>query len=73
MSLQTALKEIAKLTSDEKLQIAEEIWSDLNEHYKDIPLTEAQKKELNKRMDEYEKDPDNVLTWEEVKDSIHRR
>ncbi|MBA7576311.1 hypothetical protein ES708_18150 [subsurface metagenome] len=73
MSLQTALKEIAKLTSDEKLQIAEEIWDDLNEHYKDIPLTETQKKELNRRLDEYEKDPDNVLTWEEVKASIRRR
>jgi len=73
MSLQTALKEIAKLTSDEKFQIVEEIWDDLNEHYKDIPLTEAQKKELNRRLDEYEKDPDNVLTWEEVKASIRRR
>ncbi|GAH50306.1 unnamed protein product [marine sediment metagenome] len=73
MSLQAALKEIAKLTPEEKLQLVEEVWDELSEHSEDIPLTEAQKKELNRRLDEYEKNPENVLTWEEVKASIRRR
>ena len=73
MSLQAALEEIAKLSSEEKLQLVEEIWDDLIEHSEDIPLTEAQKKELDRRLDEYEKNPENVLTWKEVKASIRRR
>ncbi len=73
MSLQAALKEIAKLTPEEKLQLVEKVWDELSEHSEDIPLTEAQKKELDRRLDEYEKNPENVLTWEEVNASIRRR
>ena len=73
MSLQAVLKEISKLTTEEKLKLVEDLWDELNQHSENIPLTEAQKKDLDKRLDEYEKNPENVLTWEEVKARIHRQ
>ena len=36
-------------------------------------FTEAQKQELDRRIADYDANPDNVLTREEVKASIKRR
>ena len=36
-------------------------------------LTIAQKQELDRRISAYEANPDDVKTWDEVKDSIRRR
>ena len=33
-------------------------------------LTQLQKREIDRRIDEYELNPENTLTWEEVKASI---
>lgn len=33
-------------------------------------LTESQKRELDYRIDDYEANPDNTLTWDQVKASI---
>ena len=35
-------------------------------------LTEPQKREIDRRIDEYELNPENTLTWEEVKASIQK-
>jgi len=35
-------------------------------------LSEAQKKELDRRIAEVDAQPQNVLTWEEIKKSIRR-
>jgi putative addiction module component (TIGR02574 family) len=31
------------------------------------PLTDAQKKEIDRRIDEHERDPSTALPWEEVR------
>jgi putative addiction module component (TIGR02574 family) len=33
-------------------------------------LTTAQKRELDRRITDYETNPDDVMTWEEIKASI---
>lgn len=35
-----------------------------------IPLTEAQRAELRRRVEEYERDPDNVALWDRVRDEL---
>ena len=36
-------------------------------------LTEAQKQELDNRINEHEINPDNTMTWEEIKASIKKQ
>jgi putative addiction module component (TIGR02574 family) len=36
----------------------------------EIPVTDEQLNELDHRFDEYQQDPDKVVTWEEVKARI---
>jgi putative addiction module component (TIGR02574 family) len=36
----------------------------------EIPVTDEQLNELDRRFDEYQQDPDKVVTWEEVKARI---
>jgi putative addiction module component (TIGR02574 family) len=35
-------------------------------------LTEAQKQEIDNRIKDYEINPDNTMTWEEIKASIKK-
>jgi putative addiction module component (TIGR02574 family) len=35
-------------------------------------LTATQKQELDRRISDYETNPDNVMTWEEIKASIKK-
>ncbi|MDB9511913.1 addiction module protein [Kamptonema animale CS-326] len=36
-------------------------------------LTEPQKRELDRRIDDNEMNPDNVLTWEKIKASVRKQ
>ena len=36
----------------------------------EIPVTDEQLNELDHRFDEYQQDPDKVVTWEDVKTKI---
>ena len=60
-----------KLTPEERLQLIEELWDSLSDE--DVPLTDAQRVELDKRLDDLEKNPDKVVPWEEVKRRLQNR
>jgi len=63
------LKEALKLPDVEKLELIGDLWDSLS-HPNDIPLTEEQKKELDKRLEDYYKNPESGSSWEEVKARI---
>lgn len=37
------------------------------------PLTQAQREEINRRLEAHSKNPEDVESWDEVKASIERR
>jgi putative addiction module component (TIGR02574 family) len=47
-----------------------ELWDDLASNREDIPITPAQIAEIERRLEEYRKNPDLGSTWEEVKARI---
>lgn len=47
-----------------------ELWDDLAAHPADIPVTPEQIAELDRRMEEYRKDPTQVTTWEAIRERI---
>ena len=64
------LREILKLSVSERIQLVEEIWDSIAAHPESLPLTEAQKTELDRRLADYRSNPGQGRTWEEVRDSL---
>lgn len=63
--------DIRALTPEERLTLLEEIWDSLEPE--DVPLTDAQRAELDRRLDDLERDRDLGIPWEEVLRQIRER
>lgn len=55
------------LTPIERLELAQELWDSVDGTEIELPLTEAQRNELDRRLEEYERDPDGGRDWEVVR------
>jgi len=64
------LPQINGLSSSEKLLLVGELWNDLASRPSEIPVSRDILEELDRRIEEYEKNPDSVTTWEEAKSRI---
>ena len=64
---------IERLGIEERLTLVEELWDSIAADSSAVPLTEAQRTELDRRIAEHEASPDDVVPWEEVKTSITER
>ena len=64
------MSDILELSVTERLQLVEEIWDSIAEAPDAFELTEEQKKELDRRLEEYRKDPSVAIPWDEVKARI---
>ena len=63
---------IDRLSVEERLALVEELWDSIAENSA-VPLTEAQRAELDRRVADHEAHPDEVVSWEDVKASIASR
>ncbi len=62
--------EISQLSVAERIQLAEDLWDSILEHQDQLPLTQVQEQELDRRLDGYQQDPTAGSTWEEVKQRL---
>lgn len=58
---------IDRLSVDDRLALAEAIWDSVAHQIEESPLTEAQRKELERRLADSIARPDAVTPWEVVK------
>jgi len=58
---------IDQMSVAERLLLVEEIWDSIAEQGEEIPLTDAQKDDLQRRVAAYEANPKAGFSWEEVK------
>ncbi len=61
---------IERLSVEERISLVEEIWDSVAEA---TPLTDAQRLELDRRLQDHGTKPDDVVPWEVVKASITAR
>jgi putative addiction module component (TIGR02574 family) len=61
---------IDRLSNDEKIALALEIWDSLDEDRAVHPLSPAESAELDRREAELDADPSKGLTWEQIRSSI---
>lgn len=64
---------IDRLGIEERLALVEEIWDSIAAESGALPLTEAQRAELTRRIAEHDANPDDAVPWEEVKASTLAR
>ena len=63
--------EIDHLTPEERLTLLGEIWDSLSPE--DVPVTDAQRSELDRRLDDLEGDSNLGIPWDEVLRQIRNR
>jgi len=66
-----------ELSPEEQLQLLEDIWDRLSQHPADVPLSDAQRAELDRRLDALEADikagKPLGRPWSEVRERLESR
>ncbi|MGH8739187.1 MAG: addiction module protein [Burkholderiales bacterium] len=63
--------DIANLSPDQRLELLEQLWDSLSPEA--IPLTDAQREELDRRLDELDREGPVGIPWDEMLDRIRDR
>ena len=61
---------VNRMTAAEKLLLVSELWDDLAAHPTEVPVSREQIAELDRRMEEYRRDPGQVTSWEAIQQRI---
>ena len=64
------MEQIQKLSVSEKILLVENIWDSITLSGNELSVTNKQKIELDKRLSDYNKSPEESSTWEEVKNRL---
>ncbi len=65
--------DISRLSVAERIQLAQDLWDSVAAETGDLPLTEAQVAELDRRLAALARDPDAGEPWEVVRARVERR
>jgi putative addiction module component (TIGR02574 family) len=71
--MQTTDFDFSKLSIAERIQLAEDLWDSVVAESTDIPLTDAQRAELDRRLEDLRRNPDDGAPWDEVRERISDR
>lgn len=66
-------RNIDELSPEERLRLIEQLWESLSEAPAAVPLTDAQREELDRRLDDLERSGAEGIPWEEVLQQIRSR
>ena len=68
-----AKADVMSLSVPERIQLVEDIWDSIAELPEQVLLTDAQKAELDRRLDAYHENPDEGSPWGMVRERIRSR
>jgi len=68
--MNTQVAEILELSVAERIQIVEDIWDSIRQNPDEISLSETEKQELEKRLENYEQNPSEGIEWEALKKNL---
>ncbi len=63
--------EIGKLSATEKFELLDALWESLEAD--ELSLTDVQRDELDYRIGQYQRNPDEVIPWEQVKAGLFKK
>lgn len=59
-----------ELSVPDRIELLQRLWDALAANPESIALTDAQRAELDRRLDEYQESPDLGVPWESLRDSL---
>jgi putative addiction module component (TIGR02574 family) len=68
--IQKEFSKIFEMSVAQRLLLVEDLWDSIAENPHEVPLTDSQKKELDKRLNAYYENPEAGKSWTEVKGKI---
>lgn len=63
--------DLARLSPQQRLELISRLWDSLED--KDVPVTAAQRAELDRRIASFDQDRENGISWEELKSELRQR
>ena len=73
MARNITLADVLPLSVPERIQLVEEIWDSIAVFPDAIELTDAQRRELDVRIEAHRQDPTGGAPWDEVRARIQQR
>lgn len=73
MSTDALLKEVRKLSVDERIRFVEEVWQTIGSDDPSALIDDDTRAELDRRLADHRASPDAGLPWEEVKQRIFNK
>ncbi len=67
------MTKLDKLSNAEKIELAEELWESVIEDQNNVEITDEQRKELDKRLAQFELDKDEGDSWELVRARVSNK
>lgn len=64
------VEDVRSLSVTERLELIEEIWNSICDSNLDVPLTEAQRAELDRRKQAHELNPEAAREWSDVRTDL---
>jgi len=68
----TEIKDILKLSVDERIHLVQTIWDSIAADTEMTEISEEHKKILNERLEAHKNNPNDIVSWEEVKKSVQK-
>jgi putative addiction module component (TIGR02574 family) len=72
MNIETIVSGFRELSPDEKIRLVQEFWDQIADDVQRSPLTDSQRQLLDERLEDEERNPDDVEPWAKAKDDILR-
>ena len=69
-SMRKPIMDFTKLTVAERIQLAEDLWDSLSEAPEVLTLTDAQRAELDRRLQAHRSDPEAVVSWDTLRQEL---
>jgi putative addiction module component (TIGR02574 family) len=65
-----SMVDILELSPAERIQLASDIWDSLSAVPQSVVLTDAQRDELDRRLEDYRQHPNDGISWASLKGSL---
>jgi putative addiction module component (TIGR02574 family) len=71
--MNTQISNILQLSVAERIQLVEDIWDSIIAAPEALELSDWQKQELDRRIASFAQNPDQGISWEELKEKLRKR
>jgi putative addiction module component (TIGR02574 family) len=70
--MSTELKDILEMSVAERIQLVEDIWDSIAAVPDSLSLTDAERLELDRRLEAYTLNPTEGISWDELKKKVRK-